>query len=170
VSGKHGRGRLRVEAWEVDLVKQVAHAYRSDREELEAELFSRLTQLKANHKEAWARDWKSYLARSLYNAANNFVRDQELRDSRIQSLEIQHEDDAPASLLDLLPAPEEALDLRIDLSRLRNEMSPQLRDLWDLLVEEQGNVSATAKKLGRPRKTVDYWIQNLKRFLKNRAL
>jgi DNA-directed RNA polymerase specialized sigma24 family protein len=169
VSRGQGRGRLQVEAWEIDLVKQVAHAYRSDREELEAELFRRLTELKVKHK-ARALDWKSYLARSLYNAANNFVRNQELRESRIQSLEIQHEDDTPASLLDFLPAPEEALDLRIDLSRLRNDMSPQLHDLWDLLVEEQGNVSAAAKKLRRPRKTVDYWIQKLRSFLKQWAI
>ena len=169
MSGKHGRGRLHVEAWEIDLVKQVAHAYRADQEELEAELFRRLTELKVKHK-ARARDWKAYLARSLYNAANRFVRDQNIRDRRIRSLEIEDEDQAPASILDFLPAPEEPLDLRIDLSRLRNEMSPQLRDLWDLLVEEQGNISAVAKKLGRPRKTVDYWLQKLKRFLKNRTL
>jgi DNA-directed RNA polymerase specialized sigma24 family protein len=169
VSEEHGRGRLHVEAWEINLVKQVAHAYRADQEELEAELFRRLTELKVKHK-ARARDWKAYLARSLYNAANTFVRDQKIRDRRIQSLEIEDEDQAPASMLDLLPAPAEPLDLRIDLGRLRNEISPQLRDLWDLLVEEQGNISAAAQKLGRPRKTVDYWIQKLKTFLKNRAI
>jgi DNA-directed RNA polymerase specialized sigma24 family protein len=169
VSEQHGRGRLHVEAWEINLVKQVVHAYRADQEELEAELFRRLSEMKVKHK-ARARDWKAYLARSLYNAANTFVRDQNIRHRRIQSLEIEDEDQAPASLLDLLPAPEEPLDLRIDLCRLRNEMSPQLRDLWDLLVEEQGNISAAAKKLGRPRKTVDYWIQKLKTFLKNRAI
>lgn len=169
MSGKHDGGRLHVEAWEINLVKQVAHAYRSDSEELEAELFRRLAGLKVKHK-ARARDWKAFLARSLYNAAKNFVRDQDLRERKIQSLEIEDEEGTPASRLDFLPAPEEPLDLRIDLSRLREEMSPQLRDLWDLLVEEQGNISAAAKKLGRPRKTVDYWIQKLKTFLKNRPI
>ena len=169
MSGEHDAGRLRIEAWEIDLVKQVAHAYRSDREELEAELLKRLLQLKVKHK-ARARDWKAFLARSLYNVANNFVRDRDLRERRIQSLETEDEYHPPASLLDLLPAPQEPLDLRIDLYRLREEMSPQLRDLWDLLVEEEGNVSAAARKLGRPRKTVDYWIQNLKTFLKNRMI
>ena len=169
MSGKHDRGRLPIEAWEVDLVKQVAHAYRADREELKAELFRRLTEIKIKHK-ARARNWKSFLARSLYNAANNFVRDQHLRDLRVLSLDMGAEHDTPYSALDLLAAPEEPLDLRIDLSRLRQEIAPQLRDLWDLLVEEEGNVSAAAKKLGRPRKTIDYWIQKLRTFLKNRPI
>jgi DNA-directed RNA polymerase specialized sigma24 family protein len=169
VSAEHGPSRLHVDAWEIDLVRQITHAYRSDHEELEAELFRRFTELKVKHK-ARATDWKAYLARSLYNAANRFVRDQNTRDRRLQSLEIEDDEHAGASMLDFLPAPDEPLDLRIDLCRLREEMSPQLRDLWDLLVEEQGNVSAAAKKLGRPRKTVDYWIQKLKTFLKNQAI
>jgi DNA-directed RNA polymerase specialized sigma24 family protein len=169
VSGKHDRGRLDVDAWEIDLVNQVAHAYRTDREELVAELFRRLAKLKVKHKaKAW--NWKAYLARSLYNAAKNFVRDQNLRHTRIQSLESEDEDDTAVSTLDFLQAPEEPIDLRIDLARLREEMSPELRSLWDLLVEEQGNISAVAKKLRRPRKTIDYWIQKLKTFLKKRPM
>ena len=167
MSGKHDRGRLQVEPWELGLVKQVAHTYRTDREELEAELFRRLTEIKVKH-QSRAREWKAFLARSLYNAANNFVRDQNLRERRIQSSEIKDVEHGTASMTDFLPAPEEPLDLRIDLARLREEMSPELRDLWDLLAEEEGNISATAKRLGRPRKTVDYWIQKLKTILKDR--
>ena len=51
------------------------HGFRTDHEELEAELFKRLLELKINH-QLNAKNWKSFLATSLslYNAANNFVR------------------------------------------------------------------------------------------------
>ncbi len=169
MGGKHGKGRVQVEAWETEVVKQVAHGYRTDREELEAELFRRLLELKIKH-EARARDWRAFLARSLYNAANNFVRNRSLRESKMQSLEPENIDDAPPALADLLTAPEEPIDLRIDLARLREEISPRLRQVWDLLIEEQGNVSAVARKLGRPRKSLDYWIGKLRQLLKDRAL
>jgi len=166
---EHGRGRLRVEPWEVAIVKQVTRAYRTDQEELEAELLKRLLELKSKH-QSRARDWKSFLARSLYNAANNFVRDQRLRLTRTQPLEVETEEQRGASADQVLAAPAAQIDLRIDLVTLWGELSPELRELWTLLFEEGGNVSAVAKRLGRPRKTVDYWISKLKRFLKNRAI
>lgn len=169
MAGNHGADRLRVEAWEIDVVKQVVHAYRTDSEELEAELFRTLVELKIKHQRR-ARDWKAFLARSLYNAAKNFVRDKNLRESKIQSLEPDDVEDAQPSLVELLAAPDEPIDLRIDLASLRAAMSPQLREVYDLLSEEQGNISGVAKRLGRPRKTVDYWVQKLKEFLKNQAL
>ena len=153
----------------MEVVKQVAHAYRTDYEELEAELLGRLVELKIKH-QARARDWRAFLARSLYNAANNFVRNKRLRESRMQSLEPDDVEDAAPGLADLLAAPEEPFDLRIDLASLREEVSPQLRHLWDLLVEEHGNISAVARKLGRPRKSLDYWIGKLRQLRENRDL
>jgi DNA-directed RNA polymerase specialized sigma24 family protein len=165
---KYGR-RLSVEPWEVKVVKQVVHAYRTDHEELEAELFKRLLDLKLK-RHAQVRDWKAFLARSLYNAANNFLRDRNLRECRIYPLERDDEDDAPASLARIIAAPEETIDLRIDLSTLLKQLSPELRVLWDVLVTEEGNVSAAAKRLGRPRKTLEYWIKKLRSSLKSRGL
>lgn len=153
----------------MEVVKQVAHAYRTDCEELEAELLGRLVELKIKH-HARARAWRAFLARSLYNAANNFVRDKHLRESKMRSLESDDVEDAPPALADLLAAPEEPIDLRIDLAWLREEISPQLRHLWDLLIEEHGNISALARRLRRPRKSLDYWIGKLRQLLKERAL
>jgi DNA-directed RNA polymerase specialized sigma24 family protein len=147
------------------VVKQVAHAYRTDREELEADLLGHLVELKIKH-QVRARDWKAFLARSLYNAANNFVRNKDLRESKMQSLEADDTEQARHALADLLAAPEERLDLRIDLARVREEISPQLRQVWDLLIEERGNISAVARKLGRPRKSLDYWVGKLRQLLK----
>jgi DNA-directed RNA polymerase specialized sigma24 family protein len=162
------KGRLHVEIWEMEVVKQVAHVYRTDYEELEAELFRRLVKLKIKH-QARARDWRAFLARSLYNAAKNFVRDRAVREGRMRSLEVDNVDDAPPALEDLLVAPEESIDLRIDLTGLREELSPQMQRLWDALVEEQGNISAVARKLRRPRKSLDYWVGKLRRLVKNRV-
>ena len=163
------KGRLRVELWEAAIVKQVVRAYRTDQEELEAELLKRLMELKSKH-QSKAKDWKSFLARSLYNAANNFVRGQRLRSTRTQPLEVEEEEGHGVSLDQMLAAPEDQIDLRVDLATLWREMSPELRELWVLLVDERGNVSAVAKRLGRPRKTVDYWIIKLRRFLKSRGI
>jgi hypothetical protein len=168
VGGKHGKGGVQIDVWELELVKQVMYAYRTDREELEAELLGRLLELKIKH-QARAQDWKAFLARSLYNAANNFVRNKNWRESRIQSLELDDTEGPHLGLADLLAAPEEPIDVRIDLARLREEMSPQLRQLWDLLIEEHGNISAIARKLGRPRKSLDYWVGKLRQLLKDRA-
>jgi DNA-directed RNA polymerase specialized sigma24 family protein len=169
VSGKHGRGRLQVEQWEIDVVKQVARAYQTDYEELEAELFRCFVLLKTKHL-ARARDWKSFLARSLYNAANNFVRDKHLRESRTQPLEFDHDETASPQLLDVLACPDEPNDFRIDLTRLWAEMPAKLRHLCELLLEEEGNITAVAQKLRRPRKTVDYWIHKFRHYLKSRSM
>jgi DNA-directed RNA polymerase specialized sigma24 family protein len=169
VEEKHGKGRVQVEVWEMEVVKQVVHAYRTDHEELEAELLGRLLELKIKH-QAQAHNWRAYLARSLYNAAKNFVRDKDLRESKMIPLKSDDPDDGRPALADLLAAPEEPIDLRIDLARLREELSPQLRDVWDLLMEAHGNISAVAKKLRRPRKSLDYWVGKLRQLSKNRAL
>jgi hypothetical protein len=122
----------------------VAHAYRTDYEELEAELFRRLVEVKIKH-QARARDWRAFLARSLYNAANNFVRNKGLRESKMQSLEPDYTEDARPALAELLAAPEDPIDLRIDLARLREEISPPAASGMGFLIEEHGNVSAVAR-------------------------
>jgi hypothetical protein len=168
VGGKQGGGRVQIEEWEIELVKQVVYAYRTDHEELEAELLGRLLEVKIKHR-ARAKDWKAFIARSLYNAANNFVRNNNWRESKIQSLESEDRETPRLALADLLAAPEEPIDDRIDLASLREDISPQLRHLWDLLIEEHGNVSALARKLGQPRKSLDYWVGKLRQLLKDRA-
>jgi hypothetical protein len=48
--------------------------------------------LKIKH-QARARDWRAFLARWLYNAAKNFVRNKDLRESKMQSLETDATED-----------------------------------------------------------------------------
>ena len=123
-----------------------------------------MLELKINH-HGRVRNWRSFLARSLYNAANNFVRNRRVHEIRTQPLELEEEEGEP-SLARVMAAPEEPLDLRLDLATIWQEMPPELEQLWELLLEEEGNTTAVAKRLNRPRKTVEYWVQKLRRLLK----
>jgi DNA-directed RNA polymerase specialized sigma24 family protein len=171
VSGEHGEGRLWVEGWEIELAKRIAGSFRVGDEELQAELLTRLADLKATHHED-IQNWQAFLARSLYNAAKNFLRHEDMLRRKFQSLDWQGDvcENRRPSLEERLAAPEEPAELRLDLPKVWNALPPQMRKLWQLLSEEEGNTSSVAKRLGRPRKTVEYWIQKLETFLRNRGL
>ena len=80
---------------------------------------------------------------------------------------VRAEAERPSRLEERLVAPEESIDLRLDLPKAWEALTPEMRELWRLLFEEEGNTSSVAKRLGRPRKTVEYWIRNLRTFFKN---
>src|SRR6266568_8984291 len=88
VSGEHGEGRLRVEEWEIELAKRIAGTFRVADEELQAEMLARLADLKAKHPEG-IENWQAYLAQSLYNAAKNFLRHEDMLRRRFRSLDWQ---------------------------------------------------------------------------------
>jgi DNA-directed RNA polymerase specialized sigma24 family protein len=170
VCGEHGGGRLRVAEWEKDLAKRIAGKFRRGDKDLEAELLARLIELKARDL-VNIQDWQAFLARSLYNAAKNFFRREDrLRATFITVQRKTDEDDQLLSLEATCPAPEESIDLRFDLTKVWETLSPEMRELWGLLVEEGGNASRIARRLSRPRKTVVYWIQKLRAFLKERGI
>jgi DNA-directed RNA polymerase specialized sigma24 family protein len=135
----------------------------------EGELLRRLLIIKIKHRFR-ARNWKAYLARSLYNAAKNFARDRNRQKKNLAKLKGIDERDESFSMRDVLAAPEESIELRADLLKVWQELPPDLRALWDVLVTEQGNVSAAARKLGRQRKTVEYWITKLRHFIERREI
>ena len=167
MSKEHDQGRLRVEAWEIEVTKGIAARFRAGDEEFEAELLERLLELKSEgHKEA--KEWRSFLASSIYNAAKDLLRYREIRQSRMQSLDACEEDDS--SLLDrILPAPDDASD--VGLGMAVEKLSPELKTLWRLLVEEEGSITAVSKRLKRPRKTVEYWIEKkLRTFFEKHGL
>ena len=64
-------------------------------------------------------------------------------------------------------APESENNLRLEIGHV---LFVDLVGYSKLLIEEQGNISAVARKLGRPRKSLDYWIGKLRQLLKNRIL
>ena len=167
MGGEHGGGRLRVEEWERDLAKRIAGKFRRGDKDLQAELLARLVELKAK-KHAGIQNWQAFLAQSLYNAAKNFFRREDRRRRTLGPFERKTaNDEHPVSVEATRAAPEESIELRVELAKVWEALSPEMRELWHLLVEEEGNVSSAARKLGRPRKTVEYWIRKLRAFLKD---
>jgi len=170
MSGDQGEGPLRVEEWEIELSRMIAGRFRRGDEELSAELLARLIGLKAKNLKA-VQNWQAFLAQSLYNAAKNFIRHEDVHRRRFRSLDWLNENEGrPPSLMDRLAAPEEPIELRIDLPRVWHALTPEMRTLWQLLSEDEGNISAVAKRLGQPRKTVEYRIRKLKMFFQSRAI
>jgi DNA-directed RNA polymerase specialized sigma24 family protein len=155
----------------MELAKRIAGSFRVGDEDLAAELLACLVELKAKKLRA-IQNWKAFLAQSLYNAAKNFFRHEDLRRARFRSMELLQsgEEDRPRSLEEFLVIPEGSIDLQVDLPRVWNALTPELRELGQLLFEEEGNISAIAKRMGRPRKTVEYWIQKLRGIFKSRGI
>jgi DNA-directed RNA polymerase specialized sigma24 family protein len=171
VSGEHGGDLLRVEAWELDLATRIAGSYRPGDQDLRAELFKRLIEIKANRRST-IRNWQAYLAQSLYNAAKNFFRRE---DALRRRAGFSSTDDAPDDygLPDRgreLIAPEDPIETRLYLDKIWRDLIPEMRELAQLLLEEEGNASLVAKRLGRSRKTVEYWIRKLRTILKKNDL
>lgn len=171
MSGERGDRRLGVETWEMELAKRIAGSFRPGDEDLAAELLKRLVELKAKKLEA-IRDWQAFLVQSLYNAAKNFIRHEDVLRRHARSLGFGGKagEDRPSWPEERLVAPEERIELRLDLPRVWEALTPEMRELWRVLFEEEGNTTSVAKRLGRPRKTVEYWTQKLKAFLKDRGL
>lgn len=163
---------VRIQSWEIEVARSVARSFKTftEHEDLEAELFKRLLELKAG-KSLGIRDWRGFLARSLYNAATDLIRRWNYRHRGVVSLATSvGDEDGDAVLEDLLAAPAEPVDLGIELSGVLRELAPELQELWHLLVEERGNKASLARRLGRPRKTVEHWIGKIRAELERRGL
>jgi RNA polymerase sigma factor (sigma-70 family) len=171
VSGKHSSGRLRVEAWELELAGRIAGSFRPGDEDLKAELFKRLAEIKAK-KLSGVQNWQAFLAQSFYNAAKNFIRHEDAvrRRAKFLSLDDVPGEDGSSSCGSQLGAPEEASESRLELANVWMALTPEMRKLALLLFEEEGNISAVAKRLGRSRKTVDYWVQKFRDSLRKKRL
>jgi DNA-directed RNA polymerase specialized sigma24 family protein len=162
VRGKHSRrvSSSPVEDWELDLIRNVASRFRTtEREELEAELAKKLADLKSSPLFG-IRSWRAYLAKFLFNKASNWIRDTRARERRSTPL--------PDEYFEVSGLPESApLDenLPIAFQQVWNELAPDLRRFWRILLEEDGNQVATAKKLGIHRNTVRLWIGRIRQAL-----
>jgi DNA-directed RNA polymerase specialized sigma24 family protein len=158
----------RIEPWELALVKKVAQRFRTqERDELESELARRLLDLKM-HLPSGVRDWKAYLAKLLYNKAANWVRDQRAHEARSASLQEPRKENfcETFTLEDVLKSPELPHDARLAFARVWQELGPDLRHVWELLLQERGNQVEVARRLSKHRNTVRLWIREIHRALK----
>lgn len=162
-----GSSHPKIEPWELELVKKVAQRFRTmERDDLESDLAGRLLDLKT-HLPSGIRTWKAYLAKFLYNKAANWVRNRRADEARSTSLhESRHEEFSEAlTLEDLLKFPELEHDARAAFAGLWQALDPDLRRVWELLLEERGNQAEVARRLGKHRNTVRLWIREIQREL-----
>jgi hypothetical protein len=146
-------------------VKRVAEAFRTtERDELEAELARRLLELKKSAP-ADIRNWESCTAKFLYNKAANWIRDYRANDARKADL-ADFGEDYLTTLEDILPFAEIDMDFEIAFARVWKELHPDLRLLWEVLLEERGNQAKSARRLGKHRNTVRLWVHKIKQILK----
>jgi DNA-directed RNA polymerase specialized sigma24 family protein len=162
VRGKDNPGvySSHVEDWELDLIRKIASRFRTtERDELEAELAKKLADLKSRPLSG-VRHWQAYLAKFLFNKASNWIRDSRVRENKSTPLPDEHFE---ASIFRESAATDE--NLPIAFRRVWNEIDPDLRRFWQILLAENGNQVATAKRLGVHRNTVRLWIRRIQHTL-----
>ena len=150
------------------MIRKVANRFETtERQDLEAELARSLVLLKTGTP-AHIRNWKAYIAKALLNRASNWLRDWRCRQSRNVPLLPPGEEESAKGFMaeDALFAREADDDLRLALKLVCDELGPDLLRLWDLLIEENGNQRAVARRLGMHRNTVRLWIGKIRRVLK----
>jgi len=165
--GRARRSRAPIEAGELALVKKVARAFRTtEREDLEAELARELLSLKTNLP-LGIRHWEAYLAKSLYNKADNWIRAWRRKEQKKVPLAETPSagTEEPYTPQVTLPAALGAGELQIAFAQLWNELDPRLRSLWEMLIEENGNQASVARRLGKHRNTIRLWIGRIKKVL-----
>jgi DNA-directed RNA polymerase specialized sigma24 family protein len=156
-----------IEPWEFDLIRKVANRFETtEREDLEAELALILFRLKASRPSS-IQNWKSYLAKALLNKASNWIRDGRARQSRNVPLLAPGQQEPGAGFIteEGVPGRDVDDDLQLALKLLSDELGPDLLRLWELLIEENGNQVAVARRLGMHRNTVRLWIQKIRQAL-----
>ena len=167
-SGRATYARAKIEPWELDLVRKVARAFRTtERDDLEAELAGKLLKLKS-HLPSDIRDWKAYASKFLYNKADNWVRASRAREQKKVALVEMAEENVSERYVSkaLLQAPPREPDLQIAFARVWNELDPQLRALWEMLLEAKGNQAGVARRVGKHRNTVRLWVRKIQQVLK----
>jgi len=159
-----------IEDWEVELAKNIARSFAGFPEwnDLEAELFRKLSVMKSGE---WLEviDWKAFLAKSLFNAAHDYLRRWKVGARLFVPMESPGNDGRLVSLEEIIAHPGDLRDSGIDIRLAVECLSPELQQLWALLMEEGGNQVRVAERLGKPRMTVKYRIDKLKSSLAKRG-
>jgi RNA polymerase sigma factor (sigma-70 family) len=159
-----------IEPWELELLRATAQRFRTpDREELEAELSRKLLQVKSQLLSS-IRNWKAYLRTVLRNTAINFVRDRSAREEIAIGEPGGQTTEEPLAAGAVLSSIEIDPDLQIAIAEVWKELDPELRLLWELLVQEEGNQLAVAKRLGKHRNTIRLWIRKILRLLERHGI
>lgn len=143
---------MNLEGWEWDLINRVSAAFRTDREELGAELALKVLVFKSKS-QSGIRNWKGYLAKLLYNKAANLVRDCRAR----ERIERARSDEWMAPSRYSLHGPA--------FIAIWNELKPRDREICQVLIETNGNRSHAARRLSTHRNTISRRLREIKQIL-----
>jgi transposase/DNA-directed RNA polymerase specialized sigma24 family protein len=141
----------------------------AEREELEAELSCTLVLLKSQPPER-IKNWRAYLAKALHNSARTWVRRNRPRANVIPIVASAEDSVTSAVTEDVLPGHYSDADLRIAFAQLWSELGHDLRRMWTVLSEENGNQSATARRIGKHRNTVRHDVRQIQQALARHGL
>ncbi len=153
---------LSVEPWELELIRDVAKSFRTpDLKDLEAGLAKGLWELKSQ-KLSRVRNWKPYLARSLFNRAWSVVQKWRAHASRELTPALNSQSDEPFVAFE---SELEQLESRLDVDRVRRALDPASYALVLALADLDGNQSRAARVLGIHRNTIRRRLQEIRRKL-----
>ncbi|MBV8896948.1 MAG: hypothetical protein JO051_10590, partial [Acidobacteriaceae bacterium] len=134
VPGEYEQVRLPVESWEIKLARDVAAFYRPHDEDLAAELYRRVAEIKAKQLTA-VRDWPAFLAQSLFNAAKNVFRREDRLRRRFETLRYREEEQKTNGTDVDVVAPERVAESRLLVRSIWSALSPELQQLACMLLE-----------------------------------
>lgn len=157
---------LNLELWELELVQRTAARIRTfERDDLESELALHLIHVKRRHR-ARAHHWKGYLTTALRNKAANWIRNRQRQERHVTHLDASVTNDEPMARAEFLGSSEAGHDLRTAFAAAWDELSPELRELWQILMQEDGNQVQAARRLRKHRNTVRAQIRRIRETLR----
>ena len=148
--------------WELKLTRSIAARFRTtERDELEADLALHLLHVRRHR--ARAKHWKAYLTAALRNKASNWIRDRKRHERAHADLDAPVDDEQLLTRGDRIVAPDAPEDLRAAFAALWNELDPELRDIWEVLLQEGGNQVDAARRLKMHRNTLRLWVRKIQK-------
>jgi len=155
-----------LDLWELELVRRTAARIRTfERDDLESELALHLIRVKRRHR-ANAHHWKAYLTSALRNKAANWIRDRQRHERFVTHLDASAANDEPMARAEFLGSSEAGHDLRTAFASVWDALGPELRELWQILMQEDGNQVQAARRLRKHRNTVRAQIRRIRETLR----
>ena len=114
------------------------------------------------------RNWRLYVTKFLYNKASNFVRNQRRERKQFPFDELTHSSEIRSFSIGQSQSSfcfQGPIGFSLEFAGLWDQLNPALRHLWILLLQENGNQTRLAKRLGKHRNTIRSWLHEIERAL-----
>jgi len=168
-----GQPRPVIAPWELDLIMAFVakvKAPASEREELQAEL-ARKWLIQRIRKPAGIRNLKAYLKGFLRHKIADWHRERGIERQQQVSLDSPAwvEADQPLTLEGILEFFEPDHDLQLDVRNFLQMLDSRLRSVLAVLIEQKGNQSQAARRLGCHRNTIGAMLRKIRELARHRG-